>query len=632
MALISRQSIEEIRSRVNIFDVVSPYVQLRKVGGSYRGLSPFNPEKTPSFYVHPDRGFFKCFSSGQGGDLFKFVQLLENLEFQEAVETIADRFNIPLQYEAGGETGPPRSLRNEVLAIQDEAAEFFSQCFWDSSPLGDKIRHYWVQDRRFTEETARDFRIGLAPPDGRLLLAHLKKKNFGIEALRECGLFFKSENLASLDQARPRFLGRLMIPIHDIQGRVIAFTARQLDMTPERDPTRDAKYVNSPETPVFHKSDVLFGLDRARKHIDQTGFFVMVEGQLDAIRCHATGINTAVAPQGTGITEQQLSRLQRFHEQIYVLLDGDKAGRDAALRMLPIALKVGLEPKFLLLEPGGDPDDLLADGGNDAWESLRKQAKTGVSFAVRALLGSANPQQAQQRSAREKAAALENIYEMLAETQSNVVKDEYLLQAAHDAGVDIVAVQRDFQAYLKRRHRFSKTSPNPPAPRDPDEEIPDNFPNPSARKMHMEGSLTSAEEALLYLIFHYEQYGKTITQSIDPQWINASSAGNLLQKVLAEFEHDEWAGVDDLRSLIESDQESNLISALLIREPPAEDFNPIPHIEAARKRLFDRFYEHEVAAINQKLVNLQSEDSQTTPLMQRLIDLRKLRANFKSAL
>ena len=148
----------------------------------------------------------------------------------------------------------------------------------------------------------------------------------------------------------------------------------------------------------------------------------------------------------------------------------------------------------------------------------------------------------------------------------------------------------------------------------------------------MEGSLTSAEEALLYLIFHYEQYGKTITQSIDPQWINASSAGNLLQKVLAEFEHDEWAGVDDLRSLIESDQESNLISALLIREPPAEDFNPIPHIEAARKRLFDRFYEHEVAAINQKLVNLQSEDSQTTPLMQRLIDLRKLRANFKSAL
>src|SRR5690606_4936515 len=212
--------------------------------------------------------------------------------------------------------------------------------------------------------------------------AVLLKKGFSEDALRQCGLFFIYDDAAvSLRTLRPRFRGRLMIPIRDHQGRVVAFTARQTELTPDNDPAKDAKYVNSPETPIFTKGNLLFNLDRARTHAGEGHPFVLVEGQLDALRCWSVGLKTAIAPQGTAITETQLALLRRYHHQVECFFDGDSAGQKAALRFLPMALKAGLEVRFLTLrgETKLDPDLLFLERGLAGYEAVRTDAESAMA-------------------------------------------------------------------------------------------------------------------------------------------------------------------------------------------------------------------------------------------------------------
>ena len=347
MPAIKPTCVRDLKLRVNLADVVSRVVTLKKAGaGRLKGLCPFHNEKTPSFNVDADKGFYKCFGCGKAGDLISFVRETEQLGFTEAVEALGQRFNIVIEYEAGsgGPSREERSLRQEIFEIHELAAEHFHQAFKASGPAGDFMRTYWAEKRRFTTELAEEFKIGAAAPTDEGLGALLLKRKFSEDALRQCGLFFVRDGaMLALGSLKPRFRGRLMIPIRDHQGRVVAFTARQTDLTPEDDPAREAKYVNSPETPIFTKGNLLFNLDRARTHVGEGRPFVMVEGQLDALRCWSVGLKSAIAPQGTSITESQLVLLRRYHTQVECFLDGDSAGQKAAMRFLPMALKAGLD-------------------------------------------------------------------------------------------------------------------------------------------------------------------------------------------------------------------------------------------------------------------------------------------------
>ena len=354
MPAIKASSLRDLKARVNLLEVASRVVSMRKVGSRFRGLCPFHQEKTPSFYVNPENGFYKCFGCGKAGDAITFVRETEGLNFTEAVETLAKRFGVPLEYEAGsGPTREERSLRQELFDLHETAAEFFYQAFKGPGAAGDFLRAYWTGPRRFPLELADEFKIGAADAAGGELAALLRRK-YSEEALRQCGLFFapRDGGPLMLGALKPRFRGRLMIPIRDHQGRVVAFTARQTDLTPADDPAREAKYVNSPETPIFTKGNLLFNLDRARQHVGEDRPFLLVEGQLDALRCWQVGLTTAVAPQGTAITDTQLVLLRRYLPQVECFLDGDSAGQKAAMRLLPMALKAGLEVKFLVLQPG----------------------------------------------------------------------------------------------------------------------------------------------------------------------------------------------------------------------------------------------------------------------------------------
>ncbi|MFQ3270489.1 MAG: DNA primase, partial [Lentimonas sp.] len=262
MARIAQKSVETIKHQVNLVDLVSPYVELKRAGSSWKGLSPFTQEKTPSFYVHPDRGYYKCFSTGEGGDCFSFIMKVENLEFPEAIEYIARKFNITLEYEAGGPSNEERSLRKQIFEIHELATTWFHQQLVESEEAA-PVRTYWQEQRGFTMETADEVKIGYAPAARNALALHLKTRDISTAAMHQSGLFFARDNENTHSNFKSRFRGRLMVPIRDVQGRVVAFTARQLEQTPADDPAREAKYVNSPETQIFHKGRILFGMDHA---------------------------------------------------------------------------------------------------------------------------------------------------------------------------------------------------------------------------------------------------------------------------------------------------------------------------------------------------------------------------------
>ena len=554
MPLIKPSCVRDLRHRVNVVDVVSRVATLRKAGSRFKGLCPFHNEKSPSFHVNPDMGVYKCFGCGKSGDIITFVRETEGLTFNEAIETLGQRFNVPIEYEDGaGPTREERSLRQELFELHEVAADHFHQRFKAADATGDWMRTYWREKRRFSPELADEFRIGAAEPADNSLAAALLRRKFSEEALRQCGLFFIRDGaLPALGTLRPRFRGRLMIPIRDNQGRVVAFTARQTDLTPEDDPAREAKYVNSPETPIFTKGNLLFNLDRARSHVGDDKPFVMVEGQLDALRCWSVGLKTAIAPQGTSITEGQLALLRRYHSQVECFFDSDSAGQKAALRFLPMALKAGLEVRFLTLSGDGklDPDLLFLERGLPAYDDLRHASRPAMAFAVRAFLP--NPASA---SPEHRSRAAQALFDLILQADAETVRMGFLQEASSHLGVAPQALQRDFDRHRQRAGRGGPAAEAPSAPAGPTAAAP-----------------IPPEHDLLLICLHFEAYGKPLSQVLPHDWIDLRTpAGAVLNRFLAEFEQDAWPGRQHLDALLETDEEKALVASLLFAPPSMED-------------------------------------------------------------
>ena len=559
MPAIKANSIRDLKNRVNIHDVVIRVVALKKAGnGRFKGLCPFHSEKTPSFNVSADKGFYKCFGCGKAGDTIAFVMETEGLQFTEAVEAIAQRFGFTLEYDEGG-GGPSketRSLRQEIFDIHDLAAEHYRQAFLAATPHGAWIRDYWVKNRKFTPELADEFKIGFAPPEDNGLAAAMLKRKFSEEALRQCGLFFLRDGVVpTLGSIRCRFRGRLMIPIRDHQGRIVAFTARQLELTPKDDPSHEAKYVNSPETPIFTKSNLLFNLDRARTHASEGHPFVLVEGQLDALRCWSVGLKTAIAPQGTSITEGQLALLRRYHPQVECFFDSDSAGQKAALRFLPMALKAGLEVRFLMLAGAEklDPDLLFLERGLAAYDEVKRGALTAMNFARQAFLP--DPAAA---SFNERMNAVRSMVEIALQADTQVARDDYLQQISLLLGVRPDAIRSEVALVEKRKFNPGREAAGPAGP--------------AASDSHTKGY----EEHLLYVCLHHEHLLQAISTQLSHEWIDTTgTAGRLLDRLLAEVQHNGWNGRESLDQLLETEEEKSLAATMLFQAPGDEDWAKI---------------------------------------------------------
>ncbi len=601
MPKIAQRSIETIKQQVNLVDVVSPYVQLKRAGRSFKGLSPFTQEKTPSFYVHPDRGFYKCFSTGEGGDCFSFVMKMENLEFGEAVEWLGKKFNIQLEYESGGPSREEISLRKQLFEIHELATDWFHRQFLESDEAA-SVRTYWQEQRGFTMETAADLKIGYAPAAQDTLAALCAKRGVSISAMHRSGLFYARENEREHHRFRARFRGRLMIPIRDVQGRVVAFTARQLPQTPDDDPAQHAKYVNSPETPIFHKGRILFGMDHARTRLRDGDGFLLVEGQLDAIRCWTVGLHTAVAPQGTALTEDQVHLLRRYDPPfVECLLDGDSAGRKAALKYIPLAFKAGLEFRYLLLPEKADPDDLLRENGASALESLRKSQRMAIDLAMEANLPQERPP-----TTHEKTSALKNIYELVQQVPSQVAQEDYVRSAARKLSVDPEAALRDFHALsLLHRNRSNAAKTDPARP-------------PSTG----DALLTQATWELLWLLLHHPEHAQRIAQILDYHWIDTSqAAGSLLNRLTAELREGMLESTDNIESIIQSDTERQLLADMHTRDLECE--SPQALIQSCLQTLYRNHLNERKKSLEQKIANSDTAHSEQKSLMQEVKSIRQ---------
>jgi len=581
---IAQSSIETIKHQVNLVDLVSPYVQLKRAGRSWKGLSPFTTEKTPSFYVHPDRGFFKCFSTGEGGDCFSFVMKMENLEFYEAIEFIAKKYNITLEYEEGGPSREEMSLRKQIFELHELACDWFHRQLVESKEAA-PVRTYWKENRGFTGETAKEFKIGYAPAAPNAFALFCKERGVATAAMHQSGLFFARDGEQTHENFKSRFRGRLMVPIRDVQGRVVAFTARQLEQTPEDDPAREAKYVNSPETAIFHKGRILFGLDHARTHLKEGDSFLLVEGQLDAIRCWTVGLHTAVAPQGTAITEEQLALLSRYDPaSVECLLDGDSAGRKAAIRALPLAFKAGLEFRFLLLPEKADPDDLLREGGAAALEPLRQSAKSGIELSIEeSLPGDQRP------STHDKSTALRKVFELLTHVPSEVAREDYIQNAARILKVDGQAALRDYNAAQRTRTRAKapdKAQAADASPKDP--------------------LLTQATWELLWLVLHHPEHSNTLPELIDYEWIKSDSpAASLLTRLLAELREGLIDDSSDIDKLLDSSEDRQLMADIHSRDLEVDE--PKKQIEICLNKLRRKHHEARIKELEQIILNAEPE-------------------------
>ncbi len=372
MPRISEESIERVAAANDIVEVIGGYFPLKRAGTSWRALCPFHREKTPSFHVSPQKQAYYCFGCGAGGSVFKFVMEYERVDFATAVRRLAQKAGVTLVEDSSAPGDDQRrQLRDRLLDLHRVAAQWFQHNLLRSD-AGHGAREY-LKSREITAEIARSWQLGYAPDTRDALLKHARQAGFREEELHASGLFSGGENRP----LRDRFRQRLMFPICNDYGEVIAFSGRVLP--PSDDP---AKYVNSPETPVFSKGRALFGLHLARRPLADTGVAIVCEGQLDLIRVAESGLRNVVAPQGTAFTPAQARLLKRYSETVVLCFDSDRAGRTAVERSLPILLAAGFGVRVAALPPGEDPDSLIRSQGADAFRSLVGEAPDYFDFAL----------------------------------------------------------------------------------------------------------------------------------------------------------------------------------------------------------------------------------------------------------
>ncbi|NRQ51372.1 DNA primase [Aeromicrobium stalagmiti] len=467
---IKDEDIQLVRERTRIDEVVEQYVTLKNAGGgSRKGLCPFHDEKSPSFNVRPSVGSYHCFGCGAGGDVFRFVMEIEGLSFVETVERLAAKAGITLRYEDGGPSGPRRdpNQRPRLLAAHREAGEFYATAL-QSSPDAQAGRQF-VQDRGFDQAAAQLFGMGFAPRGGEALVAHLRGKGFTEDELVTGGLANRG-NRGLYD----KFRGRLLWPIREMTGEIIGFGARRMF----DDDRVEAKYLNSPETPIYKKSQVLYGIDLARRSISSSSQAVIVEGYTDVMACHLAGVTTAVATCGTAFGEDHARVMRRlmlddqaFHGEVIFTFDGDEAGQRAALKTFSGDQQF-VAQTYVAVEPRGmDPCDLRLADGDAAVRELVASRIPLYRFVLDNLLGKYDLDRGDQR-----VDAVREAVGLASAIRDKSKVDELLREIAGRVGTDVDQVRAE---HRRRVASAPKAGPGQPVAKTQDAPADAALPSPA---------------------------------------------------------------------------------------------------------------------------------------------------------
>jgi DNA primase len=532
--VFSDDIIGRVRDSADIVDLVSGYVSLKKTGKNHTGLCPFHAEKTPSFSVNPDKQIFHCFGCGAGGDVFKFLELQEGLNFPEAVRKLADRAGITLPAESRSRSQDKGASEERAALIQivAEAAAFFQKEL--AGPAGAAARTY-LKKRGVNEQAIRDFGLGFARNEWDALLRFLTQKGYKPGQIERAGLVVRrSEGEGHYD----RFRGRIIFPIRDIGGTVIAFGGRVMD---------DAlpKYLNSSETPLYSKSNTLYCLNSAKEQGRKLGYFIIVEGYLDAIACHQYGVRNAVATLGTALTEGHLRLLRRFADKLVLIFDPDPAGVRASLRSFDLFVSSGMKVNVVSLPDNDDPDTFLQKRGHDAFADRLRQSEKFMDFVLTQVLKTASGLAIDEK--------VEKAGEMLgyvAKLASGIERDYYLKKTAEALDLDEALLRQEMPA--PKKGGSITVAPEKRA------------------KLSERAGRSRAEEILIHLMLKDETMARDLRERIGP----ADFADPVFRRAVARiFEVLASQGRLDSRALrVEGDQElNNLISHYSVLEMDYDD-------------------------------------------------------------
>jgi len=418
--------IDEVKRRLNIVDVIGEYVKLQKAGGNYRGRCPFHSEKTPSFFVSPEKEIWHCFGGCQkGGDVFRFIMEIEGVEFGQALRTLAARAGVTLS------RGNKRSYdqKSKILEINELATRFFARAL-DKSEGGKKTLEY-LASRKVSQDSIELFHLGYAPSSWRALLEFLAKQGYSKEEAVLAGLAVKNEQGSVYD----RFRARLMFPIYSPAGSVAGFTGRVL--TPD---AKEAKYVNTPQTLAYDKSRELYGLYQGKQDIKKSDEAIFVEGNLDVVLSNQAGVGNVVASSGTALTTSHLQTIGRYTKNVTFCFDSDQAGQSAATRAFELALQAGFEVKALVLDQEKDAADMVTNQGSQAWQEASKRKLPVMEFAWQKALRNHDV-----NTIEGKKTIAQELFNLLAYVTNNIEKGYWLAQFASRLGVREEDMLKEFK-------------------------------------------------------------------------------------------------------------------------------------------------------------------------------------------
>jgi DNA primase len=618
---------ERIRAASDIVDIIGSYLPLKKAGANFVALCPFHKEKTPSFNVNPHKQIFHCFGCHKGGDVFTFVKEYENIGFMDAVRRLAERAKIPLEFDQTPGEQQSRHIKDQLLQLHEQITQRWQNALLNEA--GGQIARDYLTKRGVSPEAVKLFRLGCAPDAWDDTVNWAKSKNHDLTLVEKAGLIIQKAGSAPASGAAvdasstakaddeassatragtrapqsqtrnyyDRFRGRLMFPICNEQGRVIGFSGRVLSGD-----EKTAKYVNSPETPIFTKSRVFFGLDKSKRAILDAGFAIVCEGQLDLIACFMAGVQNVVAPQGTAFTADHARIIKRYVDEVVLCFDSDEAGQNAAVRSLDHLLASGLAVRVAVVPAPHDPDSFIKANGGEAFRKLVEGAEGFFDYYLNRLckLGDANTDKGRN-------AILRGMTEAVHKTGNNVLIDTYAQKTALRLGVSPEAVRAEFSKFKVQGSGFKVQEPESGEP------TPDSEP---------EMSRPSTQEFwLLKLLLLHDDLVAWASLHLDVNWISHPLVRQIVERRLAAQTNETWQSVAAFLDECESPEMRGLVT-----EAVAEDRkipNPDQQLGDVVLRLRNQFLDRQIAASIQRASQPETSEAERMELLRQQQELRQ---------
>jgi len=588
--LFSQATLEQIRSASDIVDVIGGYLPLKRAGVNFVALCPFHREKTPSFNVNPHRQIFHCFGCHKGGDVFSFVKEIENIEFPEAVRRLAERARIPLEYEQGTAEQQTRGLKERLLQIHDQITQRWQNAL--ANEAGGQVARDYLSKRGVSAEAIKLFRLGYAPDLWDDTVNWAKSKGHDLALMEQGGLILRKEGG---DHFYDRFRGRLIFPICDEQGRVVGFSGRILSGD-----EKTAKYVNSPETPIFTKSRIFFGLDKSKRALLEAELAVVCEGQLDLIACFMGGVQNVVAPQGTAFTAEHARILKRYVEEVVLCFDSDEAGQNAAVRSLDHLLASGLAIRVALVPAPHDPDSFIKAFGGAAFKRLIERAEGFFDYYLNRLCSTNDV-----GNDKGRLVVLRGMSEAVHKTGNVVLIDKYAQKTALRLGVSPDAVRAEFR-------KMSRAKPAAVQQKTELEEILPQPEPPSTQEFWLLKLLLLNDELVAWAVAH-----------LDPIWIQHPLVREIITQRLEAQKSQTWHSLAAFLENCGTPAMQNLITQSVTENRPVP--NPAQQLKDLAERLRNQFLEREMALLGQRLNQPELGEVDRVDLLRRQQKLRVLK-------